>query len=147
MLKKSTIINEKIMKSHGQFRIRILLFLLVSASMIQSRSADIPDAIINAIRTGNSETLAGYFNTSIEVAVQDKEDIYTKQQAALIIKDFFNRNIPSSFSVLHKGGKEGSQYAIGNLVTSGGSYRVTILVKLKDSKLLIHQLRFEKDGE
>jgi hypothetical protein len=63
------------------------------------------------------------------------------------MKDFFARNTPTSFTILHKGGKEGSQYAIGNLVTPGNIYRVTILVKVKENKSLIHQLRFEKDGE
>jgi hypothetical protein len=122
------------------------LFLLLAA-FVQPVRSEIPDAVINAISTGNSAILAGYFNTSLELAILDKEDIYTKQQAEQIMRDFFARNTPSSFTILHKGGKEGSQYAIGNLVTPGNVYRVTILVKVKDNKSLIHQLRFEKDGE
>lgn len=121
--------------------------MLLPAFYIQSVRSEIPEAIINAISTGNSAALAGYFNTSLEVAILDKEDFYSKQQAELIMKDFFIRNTPSSFTILHKGGKEGSQYAIGKLVTSGGNFRVTILVKVKENKSLIHQLRFEKDEE
>jgi Domain of unknown function (DUF4783) len=122
------------------------LFLLLAA-FIQPVKSEIPEAVINAISTGNSAVLAGYFNSSLELAILDKEDIYTKQQAELIMKDFFARNTPTSFTILHKGGKEGSQYAIGNLVTPGNVYRVTILVKVKENKTLIHQLRFENDGE
>jgi hypothetical protein len=113
----------------------------------QSIRAEIPEAMINAIGTGNSAVLASYFNLNLELAILENEDIYTKQQAELIMKDFFARNTPTSFTILHKGGKEGSQYAIGNLVTANGNFRVTILVKLKENKPLIHQLRFEKDGE
>lgn len=125
-------------------RLNLFLFILTAAFMQPVRS-EIPEAILNAINTGNSAVLAGYFNSSLELAILSKEDIYTKQQAELIMRDFFSRNTPVSFTVLHKGGKEGSQYAIGNLVTSGGNFRVTILVKVKDNKSLIHQLRFEKD--
>jgi len=135
------------MKRCGQLYFLLLSFLCIQAESYSSDISEIPEGIITAIRTGNASALAAYFNTSLELAVLDKEDIYTKQQAELIMKDFFIRNVPASFNILHKGGKEGSQYAIGNLETSGGSYRVTILVKLKDNKPLIHQLRFERDGE
>jgi len=104
---------------------------------------DIPQALIDALRTGNTTVLSGYFNTSIELAILDKEDIYSRQQAELIVKDFFAKHVPSSFVILHKGGKEGSQYAIGNLTTSAGNFRVTLLIKQKDNKPFIHQLRFE----
>jgi len=130
-----------------QFHRLILSSFLLLAAFIQPVKSEIPDAVINAISTGNAAVLAGYFNPSLTLAILDKEDIYTRQQAELIMKDFFVRNTPTSFTVLHKGGKEGSQYAIGNLVTPGSVFRVTIYLKVKDNKSLIHQLRFEKDGE
>ena len=132
---------------YRQFYRLIFLFCLLPVAFIQPVRSEIPEAVMNAIGTGNSAVLAGYFNSSLELAILEKEDIYTKQQAELIMKDFFTRNVPSSFAILHKGGKEGSQYAIGNLVTSNGSFRVTILMKTKEGKSLIHQLRFETDGE
>jgi hypothetical protein len=124
-----------------------LSLILLLAAFVQPARSEIPEGVISAISTGNSALLAGYFNPSLTLAILDKEDIYTRQQAELIMKDFFARNTPSSFTVLHKGGKEGSQYAIGNLVTPGNVFRVTIYLKVKDNKSLIHQLRFEKDGE
>jgi len=130
-----------------QFQRLALAFLMLLAAFVQPARSEIPDAVINAISTGNSAVLAGYFNPSLTLAILEKEDIYTRQQAELILKDFFARNTPVSFTVLHKGGKEGSQYAIGNLVTSSDVFRVTIYLKVKDGKSLIHQLRFEKDGE
>lgn len=130
-----------------QFHRLALSFLMLLAAFVQPARSEIPDAVINAISTGNSAVLAGYFNPSLTLAILEKEDIYTRQQAELILKDFFARNTPVSFTVLHKGGKEGSQYAIGNLVTSSDVFRVTIYLKVKDGKSLIHQLRFEKDGE
>jgi len=144
---KNTCQKSKTMNRYGQFYKTILLLVIIPLFFMQSVRSEIPEGIINAISSGNSGALAGYFNSSLEVTILDKEDFYSKQQAELIMKDFFTRNKPASFTILHKGGKEGSQYAIGRLVTSGGSYRVTILVKMKENKVLIHQLRFEKDEE
>jgi hypothetical protein len=122
------------------------LSLLIPLSLQGSdpMAGDIPQAVVDALRSGNTSVLSGYFNSSIELAILDQEDIYTRQQAELIIKEFFAKHVPSSFVILHKGGKEGSQYAIGNLTTSSGNFRVTLLIKQKDNKPFIHQLRFEE---
>ena len=122
----------------------IFLFFFVPLHAEKMMADEIPQAVIDALRTGNTTVLSGYFNTSIELAILDQEDIYSKQQAELIIKDFFAKHVPSSFTILHKGGKEGSQYAIGNLVTSAGTFRVTLWIKLTQNKPFIHQLRFEE---
>jgi hypothetical protein len=122
----------------------IFLFFFAPMSAEKMLADDIPQGVIDALRNGNTTALSGYFSTSIELAILDQEDIYSKQQAELIIKDFFAKHVPSSFTILHRGGKEGSQYAIGNLVTSSGTFRVTIWIKMTQNKPYIHQLRFEE---
>ena len=133
----------------NRFKIFLTLLLLILPMQViinASESDEIPSAIVDALKSGNVAQLSKYFNTSIELAIPDQEDIYSSQQAELIIKDFFAKHVPNNFVILHKGGKEGSQYAIGNLTTSTGNYRVTMLIKLKDNKPYIHQLRFEEEN-
>ncbi|MFO7658081.1 MAG: DUF4783 domain-containing protein [Bacteroidales bacterium] len=107
---------------------------------------DIPDGIILAIKKGNASDLAKYINVNVELTINGNEEIYSKEQAELILKDFFTKNPVNSFSIIHKGGKEDSRYAIGNLSTLKGEYRVTLLVKIKESQPYIHQLRIEKEN-
>jgi len=131
-------------------KIRIFYIIFIAGILIPGRSFGyppeiIPDGIIQAIRAGNASDLAKYFNANIELTLNRGEEIYSKDQAELILKDFFLKHAPNDFSILHKGGKEGSSYAIGNLATTNGTFRVTILVKLKDSQPYIHQLRIEKE--
>lgn len=131
----------------NSFKFFLLLCLMIVPMQVIISSpevTDIPPAIIDALKSGNTAKLAQFFNTSIELAIPGQEDIFSSQQAELIIKDFFTKHVPTNFIILHKGGKEGSQYAIGNLTTSTGNYRVTLLIKLKDNKPFIHQLRFEE---
>ncbi|HLO58053.1 MAG TPA: DUF4783 domain-containing protein [Bacteroidales bacterium] len=134
------------LKSNSFKHSLITIFFLFAAFVAYGAPGDIPPAVLDALKTGNSVQLSKYFNTSIELAIPGKEDIYSNKQAELIIRDFFAKHVPSNFSVLHKGGKEGSQYAIGNLTTSAGNFRVTILIKLKDGSPFIHQLRFEEEN-
>jgi hypothetical protein len=107
---------------------------------------DIPDVIITAIKEGNASELAKYFNNNVELALSDIDDMYSKNQAELIIEDFFKNHPPTGFDILHKGGKETSRYAIGNLTTSNGKFRITILIKIQEDKSLINQLRIEKEN-
>ena len=125
----------------------IALALLIAAIPLKVSAeapGDIPQAMIDALKSGNTAELSKFFNSSIELAILNQEDIYSKQQAELIVKDFFAKHVPTNFVILHKGGKEGSQYAIGNLTTSTGNYRVTILIKQRENKPYIHQLHFEE---
>ncbi len=131
--------------------IRLNIFVLFGCILLSGFTSsllpeDIPEGIISAISKGSATNLAKYFNVNVELTINNNEEIYSKEQAELILKDFFSKNTPTSFDVLHKGGKEGSRYAIGNLVTSNGTFRITILVKIKDSQPYIHQLRIEKEN-
>ena len=107
---------------------------------------DIPEGITAAIKSGNSRELAKYFDTNIELVILDKEDVYSRTQAELILKDFFSKHKPTNFTIIHRGG-EGAKYAIGTLFTSNGNFRVYILLKTKNEKPYIHSLRIEEEDE
>ena len=106
--------------------------------------AQIPDEVILSLKKGNATTLSNYFNQNIELVVLDKDDVYSKDQARQIVSSFFSNNPPQRFTIIHQGGKEGARYAIGNLTTPRGVFRVYFLLKENGEKLYIHQLRIEK---
>jgi hypothetical protein len=108
-------------------------------------SEDIPLQVINAFSTGDASLLAQSFNNTIELTLFDKEEIYSKTQAEMILRDFFSKHKPTLFKIIHQGGKENSKYAIGTLVCGTESYRITFLLKLEGNNLFIHQLRIEND--
>ncbi|HXK82003.1 MAG TPA: DUF4783 domain-containing protein [Bacteroidales bacterium] len=117
--------------------------LVVSSNLIALPVFDIPDNIFAAMKLGNAEELSKHFNTSIELVILDQEDVYSKQQAEQILRNFFLKYKVQNFRLLHQGGKEDAQYAIGTLETDKGSFRVYFLVKQKNDKAFIHQLRIE----
>lgn len=117
-----------------------ILSVIVSAQLI----AQIPDEVVTSFRTGNANTLSGYFNQNIEMVVLEHDDVYSKAQAQQIVSNFFSQNKAQEFSIIHQGGKEGARYAIGNLKTTNGTFRVYFLLKDDGNKAYIHQLRIEK---
>ncbi len=128
------------------FRYLFILSLLVSATTTQVKG-DVPEGLINALKSANAKELAKYFNTTIELVIGEKEGIYSKPQAEQILKDFFAKNplTRDSFRLLHEVGKESSRYAIGNLHTTKGVYRISFLIKTVNNTPLIDQLRIEEE--
>jgi len=104
-----------------------------------------PDDIDAAIRSGNTKVLSQRMNVNVELVILDKDDIYSKVQAQRILQQFFEKNKPLSFEILHKGGKDNTQYFIGTLKTKDKKFRVYYLLKTKDKKSLIYQFRIELD--
>ena len=70
--------------------------------------------------------------------------MYSKAQAALVLKPFFEQHAPKSFSFKHRSDRQAVKYAVGVLHTrDGGAFRVTVFVK-DDGGLKVQQLRIEK---
>jgi hypothetical protein len=132
------------MKSFIIMSVIILAFSCVTAA--GQEQANIPGGISIAIKAGNASELAKYMNSTIELLLLDKEDFYKKNVAETILKDFFNEYHTKDFTIRHQGAKNDAQYAIGNLKTEKGDFRVYFLLKKVDQELLIHQIRIEADN-
>lgn len=126
----------------------ILPALLISFNTMISaqEQTKIPVGISMAFKAGNAAELSKYMNSTIELLLLDKEDFYKKNVAELILKDFFTEYQTRDFSISHQGAKNDAQYAIGDLRTEKGDFRVYILLKKVDNELLIHLIRIESDN-
>jgi Domain of unknown function (DUF4783) len=126
-----------------------LIFILIFAPLSLFSAPSIIDPyedIANAIRSGDAKSVSRYFSNSVDLTLIGQEDVYSKAQAEQILKDFFNKNTPRSFSIIHRGeSKDGAKYAIGNLSTSNGNYRVYYYFKVAGGGVNIQELRFMKE--
>jgi hypothetical protein len=126
--------------------IPVVLIALSSLTLSAQDQASIPGGISIALKAGNAAELSKYMNPTIELLLLDKEDFYKKGVAETILKDFFNEYKTRDFVIRHQGAKNDAQYAIGNLKTDKGDFRVSFLLKKVDGELLIHQIRIEPDN-
>lgn len=116
-------------------------------SLMQLPARDISDDVAAALKTGNASNVSKFFFANVDLKILDKEDMYSKAQAELILKDFFAKNPVKSFSVLHKSSaKNGDQSIIGTYESSSGKkFRVYFLLKKDTGNFLIQQLRIDSD--
>ena len=101
------------------------------------------EEVIDAIKDGKAAELGKYMDDNLEITLPDKSNNYSKAQAILILKDFFDNNEVKSFEVKHKGDQNGQPYCVGTLQTKSGNYRTTVFMKAKGGTNVIKQIRFQ----
>lgn len=121
--------------------ITIFLFMLFATTAI----ADSFDDVVGAIKMSNAREISRFLNSSVELTINNNEGVYSKQQAEMMLKNFFAQNTFKSIAIQHRGVSPDAKYAIANYETSQGKYRVYIFMKDGGNGLLVHELRFEKE--
>jgi hypothetical protein len=123
---------------------KTLLLLLIGTTLYGQPNFN---AVISAIKAGNTTEIGTYMDANVEVTVGDKDGTYAKAQAISVVSGFFQQQVPNSCSLVHSGAaRDGaSYYCIGNLSAGGGKYRVYIFFKKVGSTYLIQEMRFEKE--
>jgi hypothetical protein len=130
------------MKKHILVLLSSIILLLVNTLTVKAQGFD---NIANAIRSGNASALAQSFESNVEITIKDGEASYSKNQAEMVLKNFFAGHQPKSFAIAHQGtSPEGSKYFIGNLTTSTGNYRTYVYAKTAGANLVIQKISFEE---
>jgi len=127
----------------------LILALLLSFSSMgfaqQEVKTDIIEELSSHIKDANVKDLSSYFDVTVELTIQERENSYSKAQAEIILKNFFMKYPPKSFKVMHRGSSEkGGKYLIGVLTAeSGTTFRTSVVLIEKNEQYYVQQIRFE----
>lgn len=125
---------------------KISVVLLVAVLSAFAVKGDIFDNVAAGIQHNSAKEVANYFNSSVELNIENNEGVYSKTQAEMVLKNFFGKHPCTGFKITHRAKSYGNNsFAIGSYNTSAGEYRVTIYVKEINGKNLIHEMKFEKE--
>jgi hypothetical protein len=125
-------------------------FLFAIASflvMTFSNRADVPYSDIEkAFKKADANSISKMGNDKMMISLFENESVYSNQQAALVLKDFFGKYPLSSFKFIFKGKEsQGGTFAIANYESKNGNVRITFNFKKVDDVFKIVRLNFEKD--
>ncbi|MEO6584571.1 MAG: DUF4783 domain-containing protein [Ferruginibacter sp.] len=121
------------------------IFTFIILSILLSSFTALPgiEEIVIALKGGNVAEVSKFFDTSVEITISDKSERYNKSQAEAVLRNFFNSNPISGFTIIHQGENAGAYYCIGTLNTRNASYRTTVYMKLNGDKQSLKEIRFE----
>ena len=116
------------------------------AGFASKAQEDVIHSVEAAMKLGSSKELARYLNQTVEINLEGEISSYSKMQAEFVIRDFFKKNPPDDFKIIHNGtSKGGLKYAIGKYSCKRGSFRVWMRVKEFGGKLLVYETNFFKE--
>ena len=124
---------------------KVLLTLSFSLLFVASQAQSVLEDVVNAIRNSNTVALEKYYDNIVPITLNNTQSAYSRTQASLVLKDFFTKNVPKDVLILNSGSATAnSQFAIGTLTTSTGTFNIYILLKSKDNIFLLQELRLNK---
>lgn len=126
-------------------RFLLLCGLFLSVAGWASAQSDQLGAVRAAFANGSSRDLAQFLAPSVEVGFDGDQQAYNATQTELVVKNFFAKNPPSSFDVVHQGAStDGIPYVVWRYVGRSGNYQVFMRLKSKQGPPTIDKLDFTK---
>jgi len=124
--------------------VKLLVYIAIIVSGLGFTSLEVSDEIVAALKAGKASELVKYFDEKVALKIINQEDVLSKSQAEANLKHFFGKYTVKSFTSSHVSSmNKQSQYITGTLETSGGKFRVSILIRHN----LVSQFRIESDNE
>ncbi len=122
-----------------------LLFVFTNSRKAES---DISLNIKYAIKKGDANMLATYFDQNLELVIDSENVDFSKintTHAKLILKSFFKKNPPIDFQYEYQGATTSIRYCTGSYKSAKEKYWVYIIIKNRNAKLSIGSIHFKKD--
>ena len=127
----------------------MLLVFAVGLPVLAQADDRQPDEMVRdigvAISKGSARDLARFFGQNVDLYLPRAEGTFSKSHSEVIMRDFFSRNAPGSYSLITKGtSSDGSVYVIGRYVTKDGQrYRSYFLIKSVSQSYFLHHIQFD----
>jgi hypothetical protein len=104
------------------------------------------DDVLQQLKIGNASGLVKMFNNNVELTLLETEGIYSKQQAEVMLRNFFNQHPPKQVVLQHKGtSSKGAMYGIMIYESNTAKFRTYIFMKDNGYGMQINEFRIERD--
>ena len=122
------------------------LIFLIHICWPTAFQGEIVDSLSALFKSANSKEISKNFSPSVELTINEEEDVYSKAQAEQILREFFTKNPPSSSAVVHLiNTNPNYRFGVLALGTKNGKFRVAVTLKKTANTFFITELRIEPD--
>jgi len=122
------------------------LIFLIHICWPTAFQGEIVDSLSALFKSANSKEISKNFSPSVELTINEEEDVYSKAQAEQILREFFTKNPPSSSAVVHLiNTNPNYRFGVLALGTKNGKFRVAVTLKKTANAFFITELRIEPD--
>ncbi|MCO6359074.1 DUF4783 domain-containing protein [Roseivirga pacifica] len=129
------------------YRYFLVTMLLFGATSAFAQEAEIIDLVEEALKSSSSREISKHLHNKVEIKLDGERNEYSKNQAEVVLKQFFQDNTAESCEFVHQGNNNagGIIYAIGSYQTASVSYRVVVRAKKFSKEFKVYRLEFTKE--
>jgi hypothetical protein len=122
---------------------KLLLFLFIGFTALSFGPKVDSDGIVKALKAGNVEQLATFFDSFIDLKLPEKEEIKNvgTKQATIALKAFFADNGIKGFDLTSQREMGNTMYMAGKLKNNGKGFNITIMMKKSEDNHGIVSIR------
>lgn len=125
------------------FYIGGLLFVIFTFSQANTLvfNLESKEELLSVFQSGSSRELAKFFDQGVEININGNQGDYSRNQAELVMRDFFKKFPPVDFQLLHEGNNsEQIVYFIGMYKSEDTTFRIFIRGKKENATLKFYSL-------
>lgn len=125
----------------------MFLHFLLWTGVFSPFNFDVVDRITQAIKAGNASELAQNFGSTVDLSLMGKEDLYSKNQAEQLMRDFFLKHPPKNYVPKTQTNQvSASQYGIGTYFDQSGKvFKIYFVLKKMGNQTLIQLFSIEAE--
>ena len=124
---------------------RTILFIAFIILAFVAQAQEAMDELKASFGVGNVGGIVRFCGNNISLNIVGSQANYSRSQAEMILRDFFNKNAPKKFDIEHTGSSANMKFSIGTLYTSTGNYKTYFSVRYKDGSYYIQEIRIERN--
>ena len=123
---------------------KIVITITVLLFSLCGMAQNVVEDLRASIAVGNVNGIARYFDNNLSLNITGSQASYSRPQAEMVLRDFFNKNNPRKLDLDHSDASRNMRYAMGTLITATGNYRIYFALKQKDNNTVLQELRIER---
>lgn len=123
----------------------LIVFTYTQAKTSNTENSSIEE-IVMVFQSGSSKDLAKFFAQGIDININGNQGDYSKNQAEVVMRDFFRKFPPIDFQLLHKGNNsEQIIYYIGSYKSEETVFKVFIRGRKEQNDIKVYSLDILKN--
>ncbi|MEO6522384.1 MAG: DUF4783 domain-containing protein [Mucilaginibacter sp.] len=114
--------------------------------MIQLKAADPVEQTVSLLKQSSWADLYKTFAKNVDLNILGEGDVYTKDQAEVILNNFFTKNQPFTVKLIHQVKSNADlKYMVVALSSKSGTYRTSISLRNNNGAFQVNELHIEAE--
>ena len=128
-------------------QILVILFLIPLSLKSLCGQTFIED-LSKIIEQGDASVFSQYFDKNINISFDNSQAIYSRSQAQIVLKDFFEAEPVKYYKVNFRSHTDNNEvlYLVSTLKTTKSEYLVYLAFKFQNKKYILTELQFKRQN-